>query len=186
MDMHAPPSPKDLLLAVAGGERDAFAALYRATSPQLFALALRILRRRDAAEEVLQEAFVNVWRHAVDYRPEKGAAMGWMATIVRNRALDRLRRARPETPLDEAPERHGWTDPAPDPLAKATMSEEARRLDTCLERLEEGPRRAIRLAFYEGLTHEELTARLDAPLGTIKSWVRRGLMRLKTCLESGP
>ena len=102
MDMHSKPPFEDLLLAVAGGERDAFAALYRASASQLFTLALRILKRRDAAEDVLQEAFVNVWRHAVDYRPEKGSAMGWMATIVRNRALDRLRRARPETPLDEA------------------------------------------------------------------------------------
>ena len=186
MDMHIKPSLEDLLLEVAGGERDTFAALYRAASPQLFALALRILKRRDAAEEVLQEAFVNVWRHAVDFRPERGTAMGWMATIVRNRALDRLRRARPEMSLDEAPERHGWADPAPDPLASATMSESARRLDDCLERLEEGPRRAIRLAYYQGLTHEALSARLGAPLGTVKSWVRRGLMRLKTCLDSKP
>jgi RNA polymerase sigma-70 factor (ECF subfamily) len=186
MDMHIKPPFEDLLLAVASGERDAFAALYRASAPQLFALALRILKRRDAAEEVLQEAFVNVWRHAVDYRPEKGSAIGWMATIVRNRALDRLRRARPETPLDEASERHGWADSAPDPLESATMSESARRLDACLERLEDGPRRAIRLAYYEGLTHEALATRLGAPLGTVKSWVRRGLMRLKTCLESGP
>ena len=186
MDMHINPPFEDLLLAVAGGERDAFAALYRASAPQLFALALRILKRRDAAEEVLQEAFVNVWRHALDYRPEKGTAMGWMATIVRNRALDRLRRARPETPLDDAPGRHDWPDPAPDPLAAATMSESARQLDACLERLEEGPRRAIRLAYYEGMTHEALAARLGAPLGTVKSWVRRGLMRLKTCLEAGP
>lgn len=186
MDMQIKPPLEDLLLAVAGGERDAFAALYRASAPQLFALALRILKRRDAAEEVLQEAFVNVWRHAVDYRPERGTAMGWMATIVRNRALDRLRRARPETPLEAAPERHSWADPAPDPLASATMSESARRLDTCLEQLEEGPRHAIRLAYYEGLTHEALSARLGAPLGTVKSWVRRGLIRLKTCLESGP
>ena len=80
MDMHIKPSLEDLLLEVAGGERDTFAALYRAASPQLFALALRILKRRDAAEEVLQEAFVNVWRHAVDFRPERGTAMGWMAT----------------------------------------------------------------------------------------------------------
>ncbi len=181
----APPAPLEALLAAtADGDRTAFATLYRRVSPQLFALALRILRRREVAEETLQEAFISIWRHADDFRPELGSAMAWMATIVRNRALDGRRRARSEIALDEDASASDWADPAPDPLAQALMSNEARRLGRCLDELEEAPRRAILLAYYDGYTHEELVARLAAPLGTIKSWIRRGLLRLKGCLGS--
>ncbi len=186
MNQHRKASPEELLIAAADGERAAFARLYVATSPQLFALALRIVGERAAAEEVLQDAFISIWRHAVDFRPEKGSAMAWLATIVRNRALDRRRRARPETPMSLVPDavQAGWADPGPDPQTALLASAEARRLAGCLETLDEGPRSAIRLAYYEGLTHEELAARLSTPLGTIKSWIRRGLLRLKSCLES--
>ena len=184
MDASQSAALEALLAATADGDRAAFAALYRHASPQLLTLAVRILRRREMAEEVLQEAFISIWRHADDFRPEKGSPMAWMATIVRNRALDRRRRARPEVALDEDASASQWADPAPDPLAQALISDEARRLGHCLDELEDGPRRAITLAYYDGYTHEELVARLDAPLGTIKSWIRRGLLRLKGCLGS--
>jgi RNA polymerase sigma-70 factor (ECF subfamily) len=172
-----------LLDAAARGDRQAFATLYARSSAKLFAVALRILKRRDRAEEVLQDAFLNIWNHAGDYRPERGAATTWMASIVRNRALDYLRRDRPQVSLDEAPGHEAWTDPGLNPLEQTLENAEARRIKACLDELDEKPRQAILKAYYEGLTHEELATRLEAPLGTIKSWVRRGLLRLKGCLE---
>ncbi|MBI3452588.1 MAG: sigma-70 family RNA polymerase sigma factor [Rhodospirillales bacterium] len=183
MDTSGPDRLTDLIAAAASGDRRAFADLYRATGAKLFGLALRILRRRDWAEEVLQEAFVNIWRHAGAYRPERGAPFAWLATIVRNRALDRLRRERPVVPLDDAPGRESWADPGKNPLDLALASAEARRLKACLDELDGPQRESIVLAYYEGRTHEELAARFAAPLGTVKSWIRRGLIRIKGCLE---
>lgn len=182
--MAPPPTSRltELLTAAARGERAAFAALYAETSPQLFAVALRILRRRDWAEDVLQEAYVSVWRRARDYDATKGSVFTWMTSIVRNRAIDMLRRDRGTTPLDEAPGRETWADPGPDPLSATLASAEARRVRGCLDTLEGKQREAIVVAYFEGLTQEELAQRLSAPLGTVKSWVRRGLLRLKECL----
>lgn len=173
----------DLLSRTAGGDAAAFAELYRASSPQLFALAVRMLKRRDLAEEVLQEAFVSIWSKAGRYDPAKGSPLTWMASIVRNRALDRLRARRPEQPIDEEERAAEWADPAPSPLDAALQSADARALWECMKILEEGPRDAILRVYYEGLTHQELAARTGIALGTIKSWVRRGLVRLKGCLE---
>ena len=173
----------DLIAATARGERPAFAALYAASSPQLFAVALRIMKRRDRAEEVLQDAFVSIWKRARDYDAAKGSALTWMASIVRHRAIDLLRRERPSVSLDDAPGQESWAAPGPDPFEATAASAEARRVRDCLQALEGKQREAIQLAYYEGITQEELAERLAAPLGTVKSWVRRGLLRLKDCLE---
>ncbi len=173
----------ELIAATARGDRPAFAALYAATSPQLFAVALRIMRRRDRAEEVLQDAFVSIWKRARDYDAAKGSALTWMASIVRHRAIDMLRRERATVGLDDAPGAEAWADPGPDPFEATATNAEARRVRDCLDTLEGKQREAILLAYYEGLTQEELAGRLAAPLGTVKSWVRRGLLRLKDCLE---
>ncbi len=172
-----------MLIACQGGDREAFSGLYRIASPQLFGLALRILRRRDWAEEALQECFVTVWRRAGDYKPDLGPAMPWITVILRNKCLDRLRREKPLQPLDEsaAAER---PDEGPSPLEGAMANAEARRLKGCVDELEGEQQRSIQLAYYEGLTHEELAKRMAAPLGTVKSWIRRGLQRRKKCLES--
>jgi RNA polymerase sigma-70 factor (ECF subfamily) len=180
----APAESGDLLRRTAGGDRAAFTALYRLTSPQLFALAIRMLRRRDLAEEVLQEAFVTIWTKAVSFDPEKGAPLPWMASILRNRCLDRLRARRPETPLDEEAGAGDWADTAPGPLEAALSSADARALWKCLERLDPGPRDAILRVYYDGLTHAELADRTSVALGTLKSWIRRGLGRLKDCLDA--
>jgi RNA polymerase sigma-70 factor (ECF subfamily) len=182
MDASRSTSLEVLIAAVARGDRAAFADLYAATSPQLFAVALRILKRRDRAEEALQDAYVSLWRRAGDYRPARGSAFAWMASIVRYRAIDLVRRDRALVPLDDAPERATWADPGPSPFDAASASAEARRLKACLDSLEEKPRAAIMMAYYEGLTHEELAGRLATPLGTVKSWIRRGLAKLKECL----
>ena len=178
----AGPEQAALLRACAGGDRAALERLYRTTASQLFAVALRILRRQDLAEEVLQDSFVAVWRHASRFDERRGTALAWMASIVRNQAIDHLRRRGREAPLD--PESmNALEDPSAGPLDLAALSESARALRACLDELEESPRRSLMLAYYEGLTLEEVAARMTAPIGTVKSWVRRSLVRLRSCLE---
>ncbi|NOV25101.1 sigma-70 family RNA polymerase sigma factor [Cupriavidus necator] len=186
----APSSPdrlEELLQAVAVGDRQALRGLYDLTATKLFGLALRITGRRDWAEDVVQESFVSIWHHAGDYRPQLAAPMTWMTAIVRNRALDCLRRASaarvPQTvELDEG--LGEWlADDAAGPAELAEASQQARALNRCLQRLEQPQRQAIMLAYLQDLSHAELAARLRAPLGTIKSWIRRGLERLRSCME---
>lgn len=177
----APPELERLLAGTAAGNRDSFRLLYLASKAKLFGIVLRITRRADFAEEVLQEVFLTIWQRAGDFQPEKGAAMTWMATVARHRAIDRMRQQRPEAALDEAAEQ---PDSAPSPLAAALASAERRALRRCLETLEDSQRRGILLAYHDGLTHEDIARRLAVPLGTVKSWIRRGLLRLKGCLET--
>lgn len=175
-------SLEELIHSVARGEASAFRRLYDAMAPHLFSVALRIVRRRDKAEEVLQDAFTNVWRRAGDWQPDRGGAATWLTSIVHHRAIDMIRREGRLQPLDDDyAERQ--EDPGPDAVALVAAGEDARRLGRCLETLEDRPREAIRLAYWDGLTHEELAERLQAPVGTVKSWVRRGLIRLKDCLD---
>lgn len=171
-----------LLSATAGGDKNAFRDLYQTVSPQLFGVALRILKRRDWAEDVLQESFTTIWQRAGDFRPELGNGRAWMTVILRNRALDRLRRIRPVAEvsnevLEQIP------DESASPFEETLRGSDARRLHACLERLEATQKRAILAAYFDGFTHEELSQRLAAPMGTVKSWIRRGLLRLKGCLE---
>lgn len=166
-------------------DQRAFAELYRLTSAKLFGVALRILRRRDWAEEVLQESFINIWNHAQDYSTARAAPMTWMTAIVRNRGLDWLRRPHPEQHredydlmVDSLP------DPAPGPEASLTQGREALALGACLRRLTGSQRQTIVLAYVHGLSHGELAEHLREPLGTVKTWIRRGLERLRVCLEA--
>jgi RNA polymerase sigma-70 factor (ECF subfamily) len=176
------PSREALLQACAGGDRAALHGLYESTAPQLFGLALGILRSRDLAEDILQESFVLVWRHARSFDPGRGTAMAWLARIVRNQCFDLLRRRGRESPLDEALLQKR-EDPGPGPAELTALSRDARRLKSCLDELEESPRRSLMLAYYEGMTFEQVAGRLNAPLGTVKSWIRRSLIRLKGCME---
>lgn len=165
------------------GDREAFARLYRLTAPKLFGFALRILRRRDLAEEALQEAFVSIWRHAGEFKPEKALPQTWLAAIVRNRALDLLRSRRPEDPLDDDEQMEALPSEFPDPLQKTLASREARALLECLDQLPGKQRQVILLSYFHGLSHAELAQRVAEPLGTVKTWIRRGLESLKRCLE---
>ncbi|SOZ13935.1 RNA polymerase sigma factor, sigma-24 [Cupriavidus taiwanensis] len=187
----APASPdrlEELLRAVAVGERQALRAIYDLTATKLFGLALRITGRRDWAEDVVQESFVSIWHHAGDYRPQLAAPMTWMTAIVRNRALDCLRRAAaarvPQTAELEQDLAEWLADDAAGPAELAEASQQARALNRCLQRLEQSQRQAIMLAYLQDLSHAELAERLRAPLGTVKSWIRRGLERLRSCMES--
>jgi RNA polymerase sigma-70 factor (ECF subfamily) len=176
------PSREALLQACASGDRAALHSLYQVTAPQLFGLALSILRSRELAEDIVQDAFVLVWRNAHSFDPGRGAAMAWLARIVRNRCLDLLRRRGREAPLDDTFMR-SWEDPAPSPADLTALSRDAQRLRDCLDELDESPRRSLMLAYYEGMTFEQVAGRLGAPLGTVKGWIRRSLIRLKGCME---
>jgi RNA polymerase sigma-70 factor (ECF subfamily) len=172
----------ELLQRVAAGDRAAFAALYDRTSPQLFGVALRILRQKERAEDVLQECFVAVWQRAGDYDPAKGAAMTWLTTILRHRAIDVVRRGtrRPER-LAEPEE--ALLALAAGPADDADRGSELRALQDCLGELGAAQRNAILMIYAYGLTQEELAAQTATPLGTVKSWIRRSLERLKKCLD---
>lgn len=171
-----------LLSATAQGDRQAFANLYQRSAGKLYAVSLQMLRRRDLAEEAVQEAFVRIWHNAGEYQQEKGEVLTWMISIVRYRALDMLRatKSRRETDVDELEEAiHHQT-----PEQELYEQRDRVRIDRCMDRLEDSQRSAIELAYFRGLTHVEVCARMELPLGTIKTWIRRGLERLKRCLES--
>ena len=176
----------DLLHGCALGRQSDFARLYELVSPQLFAVLMRILKRRDLAEDALQDAFASVWRNAASYTAERGAPMTWLVSIARYRALDMLRQRRQEVPLDaevggERVEEALLGDAEDsDELSHA----EARVLKRCLDRLQQAQRNSLSFAYFQGLTHDEIAVRLQAPIGTVKSWVRRGLQNLKRCLEA--
>jgi RNA polymerase sigma-70 factor (ECF subfamily) len=166
-------------------DQSAFAALYRQTAPKLYAVALRILRRQDWAEEVLQESFVNIWNHFGEYSAQKSAPMTWMTAVVRNRALDWLRRPNLEHGREDYDELAGAMpdDPVRRPERRLEDARDARALHACLDALGERQRQAIALAYLHGLTHGELAAHLGEPLGTVKTWVRRGLEKLRECMD---
>jgi RNA polymerase sigma-70 factor, ECF subfamily len=174
----------ELLSQCAEGNEQAFTRLYRQAAPTLFSLTLRMVKRRDWAEEILQEAFINIWHHAGDYQPHQSAPMTWMTSIVRYRALDWLRHRRPEISIEETEAAECWVDPASEPVEEAVQRSEAQALWDCLRQLEANAQKAILLAYYEGYTHEALSRHLKAPLGTVKSWIRRALPQLKGCLEA--
>lgn len=172
------------LQAVAKGDKAAFSTLYQQTSAKLFALSMGILKRTDWAEESLQEAYTRIWRSAHRYDPAKGSGISWIVTIARNTALSKLMRrpkdefaGRNEAEMLQLPSR------TPTPVEAAMRSSDARQLATCLSELEDEQRRSIYLIYYEGLTQREVAEHLDRPIGTVKSWVRRGLIRLKGCLD---
>lgn len=175
-----------LLERVADGDSAALRSLYELTSPKLFGLAMRILVRREWAEEVLQDAFVNIWRHAGDYRESLSAPMTWLAAIVRHQALDRLRRQQSGIAASETEWSDALDDLLPandaDPSERLLMSRQARQLAHCIERLDASQRQAIALAYLRDASHGEIAQAMHAPLGTVKSWIRRGLDKLKTCL----
>lgn len=169
-----------LLHLVAQGDAAAFRLLYDQQAPRLYGLALRMTRQQTLASDAVQDTFLQVWQQAARFDAARGSAEAWLIGLLRFRAIDILRSRRREEPGYEAPETE---DPAPDPFEQVRAGRESAALYGCLETLEEAQQRIIRLAFVEGLSHAELAARLAAPLGTVKSWIRRALLGLKRCLE---
>ena len=173
----------ELLAQSALKNQRAFADLYQLTAAKLYGVALRILRRQDWAEEVLQECYVNIWNHAGDYAVQKSAPLTWMTSIVRNRCLDWLRRPQQEaTGMEYDIAVEAWQDDSPGPMEQLMNSSDAAALARCLRQLEAKQRQSIMLAFFNGLSHSEVAGHMKQPLGTVKTWVRRGLERLKGCL----
>jgi RNA polymerase sigma-70 factor (ECF subfamily) len=174
----------ELLARTALADQSAFEQLYRMTSSHLYGVAMRILRESAAAEEVLQESFVNIWHHAGSYVAARSQPLTWLTSVVRNRCLDRLRRRDVDTVnIDDEEHAMAIADRSPTPLDLLLSGAEANAVRRCVETLDAGPKQAIALAFYQGLSHSELARHLKEPLGTVKSWVRRGLERLKACLD---
>ena len=176
-----------LLARTALADQAAFAELYRLTASHLYGVALRILREPAQAEELLQDAFVNIWHHAGSYAAAKAKPQTWLAAIVRNRCLDQLRRRTPATVTmtrDEDESDMEFEDIGSTPEELLLAGADAHAVRTCVDRLEGGQKQAISLAFVRGLSHAELADHLRQPLGTVKSWVRRGLERLRQCLEA--
>jgi len=184
------------LLAKTGlGDRRAFAELYSRTSGHLFAVVLRIQRDRAAAEDLLQEIYVSVWKHAAGFDAARSQPLTWLTHIARNRSIDSLRRAdaRPRTESlsrddddDDRPDpAEQLADEGPGPAELLDRASDARELGRCLERLSPPQRQSVALAFFDGLSHAEVAEQLRQPLGTVKSWVRRALSTLKGCLDRG-
>lgn len=169
---------------LADGDNAALEEVYRATRVKLFGICLRILGDRKEAEDALQDVYVNLWQRADRYDPTRASPIAWLAAFARNRAIDRLRTGKVRqgaVPVEEAA-------PLADtsPLAEALLIDLERnaQIHTCLAALDERTQAQIRAAFFEGKTYAQLAEQAGVPLGTMKSWIRRGLMRLRTCLEA--
>jgi RNA polymerase sigma-70 factor, ECF subfamily len=175
-------SPEELLTAIRNGSRLALKRLYELESRRLYGIALGILRRPELAADALQDTFIQVWQNAARFSAERGNAAAWLTGIVRFRALDAARKASREILTDDPA--LGDKAETHDPLDALDRRASGDALRRCLGALEEKQRRCILLAFVEGLSHAEISSRLAAPLGSVKSWVRRGLLSLRSCLES--
>lgn len=186
-----------LLARVGLGDRAAFQALYRQTAPHLFAVVLRIQGNRSLAEDVLQDVYVNVWRAAQTFDAQRSQPLTWLGSIARHRAIDSLRRqqAQPDTvPLDGTAQGDAGGDedrapspelpsPEPGPMELLERAASARALNDCMAGLRPEQQQGLALAFYQGLSHSEVADHLGQPLGTVKSWLRRGLLALRSCLD---
>jgi RNA polymerase sigma factor (sigma-70 family) len=175
------------------GDRQAFKQLYDATSAHLFAVLLRIQRDRAVAEDLLQEVYVSAWKAAASFDAQQSQPLTWLTHIARNKAIDSLRRAQAQPRLDsvhadsdddDRPDLdQRVADAGPGPAELLERASDARQLAHCMQGLSAQQRQSVALAFFDGLSHAEVAEQLRQPLGTVKSWVRRALMTLKTCLE---
>ena len=188
----------ELLARSALGDRAAFRGLYDATAARLLGVIVQLVGRGAVAEDLLQDVYVRIWRSAAQYRAGAGTPMAWMAAAARYRAIDHLRAraVRPELAIGDLPARAGHDDaddgddpvrrlpdPGAGPDARFAARAEAGAVQGCLASLQAAQQQSIALAYYQGLSHGEIAAHLGAPLGSVKTWVRRGLLALKTCLE---
>lgn len=173
---------KQLLAQCALGNRRAFETLYRNAAPRLHSVALRCMGRHDLAEEVVQESFVRIWHNASRYEAHLSAPLTWMINITRHQAIDQLRKHR-EQPLSDL-QQDALADEGPSAHEQLDSAREANALNHCIERLDAMQRQSITIAYFHGLSCSELADQLQAPLGSVKSWIRRGMERLRRCLES--
>jgi RNA polymerase sigma-70 factor (ECF subfamily) len=172
-----------LMAGVARGDQAAFERLYVATRAKLFGVVLRILRRTDLAEEVIQETYLKIWNNAGSFDAKLATPITWMVAIARNRALDVVRR-KSEVSIEDEPEAMETAGEEPNPLARQEMTDELKRLLGCLGQLDEERRRLVLLAYYGGWSREQLAVKFDRPANTIKTWLRRSLLEIRECLGS--
>ena len=179
---------RDLIVAalarVPQGDRAALQTVYRLTSAKLFGVALRILGERSEAEDVLQEVYVTVWRKAADFDAGRASPLTWLIAITRNRAIDRLRATRSNRNMDPLDEAQDIADAAPMADSALESAQDNARLHRCLDALATDERSALRGAFFDGNTYEDLAQRVGVPLATMKSRIRRAMIKLKGCLEA--
>jgi RNA polymerase sigma-70 factor (ECF subfamily) len=172
-----------LLTAVAKGDRAAFDQLYSATRAKLYGVALRILRRPDLADEVIQETYIKIWSSAGQFDPALASPITWMVAIARHRAIDTIRK-RADASLEDMPEVMEIAAETAEPLAARELSEDLQRLLACIGRLDGDRRKLVLLAYYNGWSREQLAKQFDKPVNTIKTWLRRSLLELRECLGS--
>ena len=170
-----------LLASVAKGDEAAFERLYEATRAKLFGVVLRILRRQDLAEEVIQEAYVKIWNNAGQFNPGMASPITWMVSIARNRAIDVVRK-RSETSIEEEPAAMEVASDTPDPLARREMTEELKRILECVGQLDPERQKLVLLAYYNGWSREQLAEKFNTPLNTVKTWLRRSMLEIRECL----
>lgn len=176
--------PNELLARVSLHDRQAFSQLYQLTSAKLFAISLRITQQEKLSEEALQDAFMTVWNRAAQFDPEKAQAITWMGTIIRNRSIDLLRRnskhAYHEVLDDEA---LSVPDNEPTPEDLAVSHDQVQAIHLCLAELNDKQQMAIKLAYLDGYTREEIAAQQQVPVGSVKTWIHRGVDKIKACLN---
>ncbi|MBB5575130.1 MULTISPECIES: sigma-70 family RNA polymerase sigma factor [Rhizobium] len=170
-----------LIGRVAMRDQKAFAVLYKRTSPKLYAVCLRILGNRTDAEEVLQEIYVKIWQRAERFIASEGPAMPWLTTIARNQSIDAIRARKPVA--DEIDTAYDLADTEPGPEEQAMVKGEGRRIDRCMEELEADRAKAVRSAYVDGLSYQELAEQYAVPLNTMRTWLRRSLIRLRECMD---
>jgi RNA polymerase sigma-70 factor, ECF subfamily len=171
------------LARIPRGDRAALQTVYRLTAAKLFGVCLRILHDQAEAEDVLQEVYLAVWRRAGDFDPARASPMSWLIAVARNRAIDRLRASRQSRRLQPIDAAADIADARPGAESVVEGAQESALLHRCLGTLAAHERAALRGAFFDGNTYEELAARMNVPLGTMKSWIRRAMIKLKACLE---
>jgi RNA polymerase sigma-70 factor, ECF subfamily len=171
----------ELLAAVANGDQAAFEQLYAATRAKLYGVLLRILGRPELADEVMQETYLKVWTMAGKFDPFLASPITWMVAIARNRAIDIVRK-KGDVSIEDEPEAMGVAAETPAPLARREMTEELKRLLACLGKLDPEKQRIVLLAYYSGWSRDQLARKLDIPVNTIKTWLRRSLLEIRECM----
>lgn len=180
--MHGSAELRQLMAAIAEGDKTALADLYDRTSAKVFGTVLRLVGERTHAEEIVQQVYLKIWDKAANYTPARGSVIAWMCAVARNAAIDFLRREdRNRAPSDWQPE---FEDPSPTAADLAEQADDERLLAECMDGLEETSRSALRSAFFDGHSYAELARRAAVPLGTMKSRMRRSLLRLRECLDA--
>lgn len=174
---------KRLLERVSQRDQNAFKELYSITNGHLFGITLRVLRDRSISEDVLQEIYIKIWRHAAEFHTDRGTAIGWMRGISNHAAIDELRRSKRRPVVDTSNDLDTWANEEPDPVTLVIAGAGNKALMTCLGEIGDNERTSLVYAYVHGMTHSEVATHLSSPVGSVKSWIKRGLVKLKECLS---